>query len=299
MRRTRQALVCWLGFAAVACCALAAGASTAAASVPVCSGTPEAPGVLTGTFPTNVIIEGACVVNGGPAVVRGELTLRPGAVLLAAFALNHRTGSGPSRLTVNGNVRVQSGATLILGCDPRSFACIDDPEREAPTLSSPGRVFGNVSEQEPLGVVVHNTIINGNVRQAGGGGGLNCEPSGIFASFKSPVYSAYEDSTIRGTLNISGLRSCWLGIARDAVGGNVRVVDNQLADPDAIEILANRISGNLTCRENSMVWNSAEEKFESLFPRVPMPNTVNGKRAGDCVLSSPATEGGPPGEGPF
>jgi len=33
---------------------LGAGAATAVAAPPVCTGTPEAPGVLAGTYPTNV-----------------------------------------------------------------------------------------------------------------------------------------------------------------------------------------------------------------------------------------------------
>jgi hypothetical protein len=113
------------------------------------------------------------------------------------------------------------------------------------------------------------------------------------------VYSDYEDSSIQGNLHVIGLTSCWLGVARVQVGGNLHMIDDQLADPDAIEILANQINGNLLCQQNSRVWDSAEENFESLFPRVPQPNTVNGHRIGQCVLASPTTEGGPSGPGPF
>ena len=42
------------------------------------------------------------------------------------------------------------------------------------------------------------------------------------------------------------------------VNGDVTVRNNQMADPDAIEILANRIVGGLACSGNSMTWNSAE-----------------------------------------
>jgi hypothetical protein len=66
-----------------------------------------------------------------------------------------------------------------------------------------------------------------------------------------------------------------------------------------IEILANHIEGNLVCLGNSRTWDSAEASFGHLFPRVPQPNTAEGRRGGQCVLSSPTTPGGPHGPGPF
>ena len=93
------------------------------------------------------------------------LTLGPGAVLLAAFALDDHTGRGSSSLSVRGNLDVQSGASLLLGCEPGHFTCLDDPAPEDPTLSSQGQVSGNLIEQEPLGVVVHNSIIDGTSRR--------------------------------------------------------------------------------------------------------------------------------------
>jgi hypothetical protein len=289
----------WLGVSGMALGVMTMSASPAAAAGPhVCAGTVASPGVLAGKYSANVIVQGACAVNGGAAIVAGNLTVRPGAVLVAAFALNDQSGNGSSSLTVRGNLEIQNGAAMILGCDPQSFACIDDPNHESPTLSSAGRVSGNLIEQQPLGVVVHNSTIAGNVVESGGGGGLTCEPSGVFALFGSPVYSDYEDSTIRGNLSVTGLDSCWLGVARVRVSGNLSMVNDQLADPDAIEILSNHIAGNLLCQQNSQVWDSAEES-KSLYPRAPEPNTVLGHRIGQCVLASPASEGGPPGPGPF
>jgi hypothetical protein len=289
----------WLATGGMALGVLATSASPAAAAGPhVCSGTFAAPGVLAGKYSSNVAVQGACAVNAGAALVAGNLTVRPGSALVAAFALNDQAGSGSSSLTVRGNLEVQSGAAMVLGCDPQSFPCIDDPNPESPTLSSAGHVSGNLSEQQPLGVVVHNTTINGNVVESGGGGGLTCEPSGVFSLFGSPVYSDYEDSTVRGNLSVSGLTSCWLGVARVHVSGNLSMTGDQLADPDAIEILSNRVSGNLICQQNSQVWDSADES-ENLYPRAPEPNTVLGHRVGQCQLASPATEGGAAGPGPF
>lgn len=264
-----------------------------------CTGTPEAPGVLAGVYEGDVSIEGTCAVNGGQAVVYGELTLRPGATLLAAFALNDKTGSGSSGLNVVGDVQVKDGAALLLGCEPEHFACFDDPEPHHPTLSSQDSISGSLRADDPLGVVVHSSTIGGEVSQTGGGGGLTCEPSGPFAAFKVPVYSDYEDTHIHGDLEVSGLTSCWLGIARVHIDGSLQLTDNQLADPDAIEIIANRVERNLTCQQNSRVWDSSEESESSIFPRIPGPNTVLGMRSGQCELASPSTEGGPLGPGPF
>lgn len=245
MRRLDSRLSALLIAGGLALGALATGAGQAAAAPKVCSGTPTAPGVLSRTYSANVTVEGACVVDAGPALLRGNLTLAPGSILLAAFALNDHTGHGTSGLTVAGNVQVGSGATALLGCEAEHFACIDDPRPNAPTLASHDSIGGNLNEQQPLGVVVHDSTVAGNVSESGGGGGLTCEPIGVFALFQSPVYSDYEDMTIGGNLNVNGLSSCWLGIARVHVDGNLHLLEDQLADPDAIEILASRIVGNL------------------------------------------------------
>ena len=293
-----------LGGAGLAGCLLAGvlAPGTALASPPICGTLHGPPGTLAGTYSSNVIIEGTCNVNAGPATVRGSITIRPGGQLLAAFALDHRstTPRSTSRLLVNGNITAQAGSTLILGCDPQSYPCEDDPANknpeEAPTLSSRSQVFGNINSREAFSVIVHNDRINGNVSQNGGGGGITCFPE---AAPPFSNYSAYEDTTVRGNVNVSNMASCWLGINRLRVNGNVTVNNNQMADPDAIEILANRINGNLGCRENSMTWNSVEEHMSSTFPRIPMPNTVIGNRSGQCKLASPLTEGGETGPGPF
>ncbi len=276
----------------------AAGAAVTGQKAAVCSGTPKSPGVLAGRYSSDVVVKGACEVNAGRAVVGGDLRLNPGSALLAVFALNDKTGSGSSSLSVRGDVRVGMGATLLMGCDPQSFPCLDDPHPKAPTLSSHATVGRNMISFRPLGVIVHNTSIGGYVNQFAGGGGRTCTPSGVFKLFKSPVYSTYEDSSVRGSVKVSGVRSCWMGMARLHVGGTMVVWNNKLADPDAIEILANHIGGDLVCSRNSRTWDSADVG-QHLFPRKPEPNTVAGHRFGQCVLSSPTKPGGHPGPGPF
>jgi hypothetical protein len=159
-----------------------------------------------------------------------------------------------------------------------------------------------VIEHAPLGVVIHSARIRGSVIQSGGGGGLKCVPEGAFALLHAPVYSDYEDSTIGGSLIVRDLKSCYLGVARLHVGHNASFTDDTLADPDAIEILANRIAGNLRCTADSHVWDSAEDRTNpqgQLYPRTPQPNRVRGRRLGQCKLASPATPGASSGPGPF
>jgi hypothetical protein len=247
-----------------------------------------------------VVVQGWCAVNAGQAKVEGNLVLQPHSVLLAAFALNDVTGDGTSGLTVVGNVKVLNGATLLLGCEAAHFACLDDPSQTEPTLNGPASVGGSITSIDPLGVVVHLTTVGGSVKETGGGGGETCNPSGAFAKFGSPVYSDYEDITTGHSLSISGLNSCWLGVARVRIGGNATFRHDQLADRDAIEILDNHVKENLSCFDNSMVWDSAEiSPTGALFPRQPEPNHVGGSRLGQCVLSSPTTENGPLGPGVF
>jgi hypothetical protein len=273
-----------------------AGASTSGTTK--CSGTPSAPGTLKGTH-ANVVVNGVCFVDAGPAIVTGNLTVSAGSGLVAAFALNDTTGTGTSSLTVKGNLQVNVGAALVMGCNPANFACLDDPNQSNPTLSSHATVGLDLRSFRPLGVLVHNFTVGGDVIQTSGGGGVNCKPQGLFKFFhNSPVYSTYEVGKVGGDMRISGYLACWMGVVQVHVGNTMAFTANRLADPDAIEILANHIKGSLICRRNSMVWNSSENG-NGLFPRTPHPNTVGRNRIGQCVLASPTKPGGPLGPGPF
>jgi hypothetical protein len=269
---------------------LAAGPATVAgAATTTCAGTPTAPGVLSGTVTSSVVVRGVCFVNSGPAVVNGDVTVSPGSALIAVFALHK------SSLTVKGNIYVRAGAVAALGCNPANSPCMD-----APKLSSHLTVGLDLRSNQALGVIVHNFTIGGDVIQTGGGGGRNCTPQGFFKLIGSPVFSAYEVGSVGGDVRISSVQSCWMGVVQLHVGNTAVFHFNKLADPDAIEILANNITGNLICRGNSRTWDSSETRPPPhLFPRNPQPNTVGRNRKGQCVLASPTTPGGPPGPGPF
>lgn len=269
-----------------------------------CSGTQVNPGVLAaGTYKSGVIVKGVCLVNDGPVTVFQTLEVRKGSVLGAAY------GMKSSSLTVKGTMKVDAGATVDVGCGTTpDSACIDDPNPMAPTLMSHDKITGNLISTKPLGVIVHWTTIGRNVIETGGGGGLSCSPPFPFpfSLFKSPVYSAYEDTTINGNVEVSGLKTCWLGVNHDTVKGKVELLKNNLADPDGIEVLANTIHKNLVCKKNShpaavnaanpgtfAVWDGADQPPTfAEYPRTLEPNTVHGKRFGQCVRSTPTTLGG-------
>jgi hypothetical protein len=261
---------------------MGAGAA-AAANAPhwhqhnTCTGTLTAPGVLAGTFHGNVVIKGVCAVNGGAAVIKGDLILAPGSVLNATFALNDVAGTGTSSLTVRGNVKVQRGATLAMGCEPNFSPCSDDPNAgTGGTLTGRNRVSGDVQASRALGVLLHASKIGGNVILLGGGGGVTCAipTSGIFGFLGSPVFSDAEDNSIGGSLAVAQLQTCWMGALRNHIRGSLFTAHNTMADPDANEVLANHVRGNIACFNNS----PATQYGDSMSS----PNRVQGHAFGEC-----------------
>jgi hypothetical protein len=267
----------------------------------VCQGTPTKPGVLKGKYSNGVNVKGYCFVNAGPAHVIGTLTVTNGSVFIAAFGKAH------SALTVTGDLIADTDSTVVLGCNPQQFPCVDDPASSNPsikaTLSSAETVTGDLTSSMTLGVIVHSTSIGGNVTQTLGGGGASCATptSGPFAAFHSPVYSTYEDTKVGGNLTVTRVTSCWLGIVHNHVTKNVTLTHDQMADPDAIEVLSNKINENLVCKNDSpTLWDSSEKTFSSLYPRKLARNNVLGQRIGSkCQKAGPLTQGGPPAGGAF
>jgi hypothetical protein len=182
------------------------------------------------------------------------------------------------------------------GSEPNFNPCTDDPKASAGgTLSGQNHVSGDVRATQALGVILHASKINGNVTLNGGGGGLSCDvpATGIFAALQSPVYSDSEDNTIGGDLKVTGLRTCWLGALRNHVRGNVTDRNNKMADPDAGEVLANVVNGNIACFNNSPVVQYGDSGSS--------PNQVRGHAFGECAFNvrqpnpapTPTTPAGP------
>ena len=262
----------------------------------------EAVSLPAGTY-SSVDVIGFCFVNAGDVTVTGNVTVEPGAALVATYANNDdgNPAAGPSSgLTVQGNLLVDSGATAILGCEYFEFPCADDPGLpSSPTLSAAVTVGGSIEETNALGVVMHNSMIGGDVVQNGGGGGLGCTSTGIFTDksvfgFESPPYSDYEDSTIGGNFRVTGVGSCYFGAIRNHIGGSFTYSDNTFVDPDASENLTNTVGGNLLCTNNSPAVQYGDSSESPTTPP-PAPNIVGGFATGECAFGvqqpSPAPSG--------
>jgi hypothetical protein len=268
--------------------ATAAAAGEAYPQGNTCSGTTGSPGVLAGFYAGNVVVTGVCDVDGGAALITGNLTLAPGSALNAAFAENDVAMKGKSSLTVFGNVSVGSGAILVMGCEEEYFSCIDNPD-----ASSQDQVNGYVEANQALTVIIHDSTINGNLTYNGGGGGLSCDipDSGILAppALDSPPYFDAEDNTVGGNLSITDLQTCWMGALRNHVRGDLVDSNNTMGDPDGDEVLANVISGGIACFSNSPAVQYGDSDSS--------PNEVRGAASGECAFNvkqpNPAPSGTP------
>ena len=279
---------------AAVCCLLAvigsatagpAGATTGppAGTRTTCTGNQDAPGTLSGTYPSGVVVSGYCKVDGGAAVVDGTLTVASHSILDASFAFNDVTGTGSSSLKVTGDVKVGNGATLFVGCEPGYFACTDDPSG---TASGHDHILGNLVATSALGVVVHHASVGGSLTQSGGGGGVTTPAGGTgvvcHAAPRGPyamtgIYSDYEDDAIGGNLEVTGVRTCWFGMLRNKVPGDLVVSHNTFSDPDADEVMQNTVGKNVTCKGNSPAVQYGDSGAT--------PNVVTGDAAGECSFT--------------
>ncbi len=308
MRLSRRTTAAVVGTAGLVLGILTAGqglanaAPAAGGGTSTCTGTITSPGELTGTY-NNLVITGACVVQDGPVRVRGNLTVAPGADLTAIFGQDDLTSSGNSNLTIRGNLYVQQGASVMLGCyslfvnvwtsatatsDVPDFPCYDDPNQNDPTLNTYDVVDGNVIANDPLGLVMHQDIVRGNLIQNGGGAGLGCANVGIFNQyFGLPDYSDFANNIVAGNLRITNLDTCWDGFFRNKVAGNMTVNDN-VSTADGTELGANIVLGNLTCLGNNPAVQTGDSNTT--------PNKVGGHAVGECgfgvTLPNPSPEAG-------
>jgi hypothetical protein len=243
--------------------------SASGSATTTCSGSFTAPGsIVPGTY-ASIKVVGFCFIPGGNVVVTGDMTVAKGSTLLANFPAGTPLGpEGDANVLVKGSVFVDKGAMLLLGCSP-GIGCVNT------TFDT---VKGNLVASNALGVVLHSDVIGGNVDLDGGGGGVTCTPSGIFALIMSPDYSASEGDAIDGNLSVTNMRSCWYGEFGDIVLGNVYVAHNIFADPDATEIGANEVFGNMACFHNVPAAQFGDNG--------PAPNLVLGKAKGECTALS-------------
>ena len=286
------------------------GAGTAGASPPT-SFTCTGGNIPSGTY-SSVLVKGVCYVPSGPVAVTGNLTVAPGA-LLDATTPPHGPGTAglPGIVTVGGDVYVEQGAVLWLGCDAHVSG---GPPNFTQACPSGGTTFGddfvggNIIGSGALAMVVHGVTVRGNVLSIGGGsptelaggpgsGGCfgimqpalwNADPIGAFIG--NPLYTDVEDSSIGGNLELKNIQTCWLGAVRVTVGGNVIDQNNLMGDPDANEVVGNTVSGNIICFNN--------DSFVQFGDSGAGPNVVSGNALGECGFNvhqpDPLFDGGGP-----
>lgn len=203
-----------------------------AAGTTTCHGGSVSPGIY-----SYLLIGGACTVDSGSVTVEHNLTVLRGASLVAAY--------GGSNLNVGGNLDVRANGVLVLGCgsEPFDIICLNG------TGSTADTVGGNLTAENALSVVLHHNTIRRNVTVVNGGGGVTCS---LFppALGGFPAYANFESDTVGGNLTVTNWQSCWLGIFRENVAGNVVLFDNIQADPDGSEVASDTIGGDLFCVGN-------------------------------------------------
>ena len=205
-----------------------------------------------GTY-RSLTIAGNCTLTAkGTAHVKGNVVVRG-----HAFLNTLTTGT----FNVDGNLSVRNDGIAGLGCND---------EVGCPTESN-DHIGGNLSGNGAWAVVVEQEHVGGNVSIIGGGRSMDCSSTGLVGG---PFFATVHDSTVGGNVVVRGVHTCWFGLIRTTVGGNVQVIGNRFADPDANEIVTNTIAGNLSCFNNV----PAAQIGDSMGS----PNMVGGQKRGEC-----------------
>jgi hypothetical protein len=255
--------------------ALALAGTSAANAAPAGNGSCSGGDVASGTY-ANFVATGRCVVPAyGHVVIRGNLTIAPGAGFDA-------TQWSSSTAAIGGNVTAGPGSIFALGCTG-AHPCSDGlPPDEQHGTTAPGAdyVGGNVTLNQVYNAAMNGIRIGGNLTSKGGGAGLipQVDENSPFIPF------SVKDDTIRGNVTVTGLRTVWFGVVRSIVGGNMTLTNNAGSDRDANEVVGNTVGGNLSCSGNSPA-----AQYGDAVPSVPQGpndygwNNVRGKRLGECA----------------
>ena len=208
--------------------------------------------IKAGTY-RSLTIAGNCTLTAtGTAHVKGNVIVRGHGTLNTLT-----TGT----FNVDGNVTVRDNAIAGLGCND---------EVGCPTESN-DHIGGNLSGHDAWAVIVEQEHVGGNISIVGGGRSMDCSSTALLGG---PFFATVHDSTVGGNVVVRRVHTCWFGLIRSTVGGNVQVVGNRFGDPDANEIVMNTIGGNLSCFNNV----PAAQIGDSMG----LPNVVAGQKRGEC-----------------
>ena len=261
--------------AGLAACALSVsmllGTGTAGAAVNLGNVTCHGGLVPSGVYQSLTIETGkTCWTGVAPGVVEihGLLTLMPNSMFDAMEG-------GTAQLWVQNNVVVGTNAALGLGCYPEVGASVAVEPMDCSADYLNGALIGT----NALAVIVHNVrmrgdfILNGSGDLAGGGfDSGSCELPVLFGG---PAFSTIEDSNVNGAVSVSNLKTCWFGMFRNTVRGNITVRNNSFDDPDGTEIGSNSTNNTLSCSGNIPKAQFGESGAG--------PNTARGPKLGECA----------------
>lgn len=172
---------------------------------------------------------------GGQTVCDGSLP--PGTYQSIVVSADDTCDLGVGPVTVHGGVRVEQGATFMLGYEGGP---------------STGTISGGVVADNAAQVQVHNAIINGGVTIEGGAG-----PFGCAVPYGPLCFTDFEDNSINGAVTISGYNGFWLGFIRNHVSGTVTISNNNQQN-DEIDIGSLVVHGSLMCSGNNPLENVGE-----------------------------------------
>ena len=169
-----------------------------------------------GTY-SSLLISGVCYAPAGTVIVKGNLTVAPGALLDAAATLGDPLASPLLLATVivGGNVTVGRGAVLVLGCSPAG-GC---------TGVTYDHIGGNLTAIKAQAVLVQAVAIGGSVTVLGGGGSVLGGPPKSGACFAAPIPAPWSQDPATFAANAT-------------------------SDPDGMELGSNLVGGNLACFSN-------------------------------------------------
>jgi hypothetical protein len=251
-----------LGCLVALCVALAAAVSAPAASAwepggpPICSELGEP---IAGAYHNFTITGNHWVGIESELSVYGNLTIARGACL-DAFTLG--------KVYVSGNIIVEPGAILALGCSPGAVG----PGEPCESQTTEDIVGGSIIALHPLTMYLDGDTIDGSVLSYGGGPGATLSP---YVNF--PI----KENDIGGNLLVSGWKGAWFGVLRNTVHRNVILLGDvgvttspETGEPDSTEIATNTISGNLVCFGNSPAAQFGDSGG--------LPNVVGGLAIGQC-----------------
>ena len=200
--------------------------------------------VIAGTLTTTALAVGlsTALAKGGVTTCTG--TLASGDYHKLVVPAGATCDGTNADIDVRGGVRVEEGATFVLGSDEGTGG---------------GTIWGGVRANAAASLQLHFANVYGGVKMLGGNG----------------FFSTVEDNNIQGGATINGYSGFWLGFIRNTVHGSVQLNNNQMEDPDANEFVTNTIQGNLVCHNNSPAPQVGDSEG--------LPNVVSGQKIDQCA----------------